>query len=186
MLQLPAADLDIGLRLEHTAIQGLLDGWDAIPTGVLGGAIPKASVLASIAGAGLGIGGINIEQILGPPDLDMAGDGCLDAYSIGLSFEAVAAEIVGVTAPPLEPEPRPFDTCGAALDCGLDCVAMRGDVDWECLSECLGQATETATSAALAVFSCPLGACVNAGGAEAIVGCMEDRYPASTLACLGD
>ena len=84
VLTIPYDDLVISLTINNAHLQAELDGFGTITKGVLGGAVAKGTILSEVQNAGLPTEGLNIEQMLGMPDFDVDGDGCMESYSIGL------------------------------------------------------------------------------------------------------
>ena len=191
-LTVPYDNTVMSLTMKDAHLQAELNGFGEIATGVVGGALAMGSLLTEIHNAGLPTEGLNIEQMLGPPDFDADGDGCIESYSVGHAFEAVGAVIDGIVAPEPSGEgggepPAPW-ACGTVLACGVDCVVdSLGAVDWGCLGGCSVHAQNPETlQMARSLFNCPLGECAPEETADAITACMEDRYADSYGACIAD
>ena len=89
----------VGIQLDGTVT--LTDGQVTAFEGVLGGAIPKVSLLAAIDAAPDDALPLPKDTVKGfidiiANDIDSSGDGTLDAVSLGLKLEGVDATIVGV------------------------------------------------------------------------------------------
>lgn len=193
VLRMAAADgLAFDWPLHHAVVQADLDGLRGIGFGVVGGYIPKFSLFSSLlAGIGPGGGGgIDLELILGPPDADLDGDGCADAYSFGMYFEASSATIEGVAdiaedAPAQDCDlDRGSASCEQGLACALDCPADdNGGVDSRCISCCFEAAHRPGAASLELLLGCPAEQCAEAADATA---CMEQDHAAPLAACRAD
>jgi len=185
-LELPVGDAG-WLRLHDVRLQAHIDSAGRVELGVIGGRVGARDLLLGLVGESSELFlGMDVRAMLGPADQDLNGDGCREAYSFGLVFEAQRTAVEGRTPTDLPPRAPDEPDCEAIASCSFACVELPDTADrWDCVDACTLRARDPATlRMAHELLVCPLDECGLGTLDAAPERCLAAWYPEPLAACL--